>query len=275
MGAISVAKLLCVMLCLHATVGMSAQLAWESGFENGFPGTEWLNYDNGSFAPSGNVPEKRVSAWTIVNRHSGAPVFSGEHSYKGWITGQSPTPHRAYPVIHTDIPTPLVNTFMVYLDADYDRLSSSEWIHFGTWGNHDPETKTGVWALHTLAVRDRKLELAHVAPFHGAYIGPQPRKDFPLGRWVRLTVYLLYEGNTGMTQVWQDGVPVLRAKVTQLERGPGTRLRTAHWGMYGAGTIDHGIQYNDDIRICALDAPLSDLNTEPMCPGSGLSKANR
>jgi hypothetical protein len=264
----TVLRLAIIVLLASGNSSRADRVVWQSGFESGFPGTEWLNLDNGAYSPPGTLPPGRTSAWTIVNRRSGEPVFSGEHAYKGWITGQSASSHRAYPVVHLDIQTPLVNTFMVYLDADYRRMSPTDWIHFGTWGNHDPDTKSGVWALHTMAVRDRKLEFAHVTPFHGTYVGPLPQSDFPVGRWVRLTVYILYQGNNGLIQVWQDGVPMLRAAVTQLERGPGTKLRTAHWGMYGSGTLDHGVQYNDDISICTLAAPLADLTAEPKCPAS-------
>lgn len=250
-------------------LGVSAnadQTVWHSGFENGFPGGEWLDLDNGSYSPGGAIPADRVSAWAIVNSQSGEPVFAGNHAYKGWIAGPAGDSHRAYPVIHADILTPLVNTFLVYLDADYERMSALDWIHLGTWGNHDAAADTGLWALHTLAVRNRKLELAHTSPFHGQTIGPGAPPDFPLRRWVRLTVYLIYQGAAGFVQVWQDGVPMLRAAVPGLGSHPGTRLRTAHWGMYASGSVESAVQYNDEIRICTLDAPLTDLVREPQCP---------
>ncbi len=155
---------------------------------------------------------------------------------------------------------------MVYLDVDYSRMKPLEWIHLGTWGNHDPSSQSGRWALHTMSVRDRKLEFAHTSPFAGEYIGPAVRPDFPLRRWVRLTVYMHYEGSSGFVQAWQDGVPKLRARISLLKQYPGTHLKTAHWGMYASGTLDHGIQYNDEIRICTLPKPLVDLKREPACP---------
>lgn len=238
--------------------------AWRSGFENGFPG-EWLNYDNGSWSENGTMPNGRVSAWTIVDQASGEPIFAGQHAYKGWIAGAAAESHRAYPGIHTNLPTPLVNTFWVYLDADYSALSPSDWIHFGTWGNWDPESDAGVWALHTMSMRDRKLEFAHTNPFLGEYVGPQPQPDFPLRQWVRFTVYVHYAGATGTVHAWQDGVPVLRAEVSQLAANPGTNLRTAHWGMYAAPTVTAGVQYNDDVLIWTLAAPLTDFSVEPRC----------
>ncbi|MCP4679752.1 MAG: hypothetical protein GY854_30530, partial [Deltaproteobacteria bacterium] len=149
------------------------------------------------------------------------------------------------------------------LEADYGQMSSSEWIHFGTWGNEDGGT--GQWALHTMSVRDAKLEFAHTDPFSGEYIGPDPRPDFPIGRWVRLTVYIHYEGSSGFVQVWQDGNHMLRADVSNLSTFPGTRLTRAHWGMYAGAETNQGVQYNDDIAIWSLDTPLTDLETEPDC----------
>ncbi len=250
---------------MHGVSGHAQNPVWHSGFERGFPGSEWLDYDNGAYAQSGIMPAGRVSAWTIVGRASGEPVYSGGSAYKGWIAAQSAESHRAYPGVHVDFATPLVNTFMVYLDTDYARMSRTDWIHFGTWGNHDSESKRGSWALHTASVRNGKLEFAHVAPFHGEYIGPGAQPDFPLRRWVRLTVYIVYAGTTGFVQLWQDGVPTLRAQVAGLGQSPGTRLRTAHWGMYASGTVAAAVQYNDDISICTLAKPLTDFVSEPRC----------
>jgi len=244
----------------------AAETVWQSGFEKGYPGTEWLDFDNGTFVDPGSGQKTNASHWTIIHRGTGEPVFNGNYSYKGWITRSSPQNHRAYPGIHIDAPTPLINSFMVYLDADYTRMNQLEWIHLGTWGNHDPTSKSGKWALHTISVRDGKLEFAHVKPFHGEYIGPSEQAKFPTRQWVRMTIYMHYQGNTGFVQAWQDGVPTLRALISQLEQFPGTRLRTAHWGMYASGTLDHGIQYNDDIRICTLNKPLTNLQQEPVCP---------
>ena len=238
-------------------------LAWHSGFEQGFPG-EWLDYDNGSWSPDGTMPPGRVSAWTIVDDASGEPVFADAHAYKGWIEGAAPESHRAYPGIQTQLATPLVNTFWVWLEADYDVMGPAEWIHFGTWGNDDG-MGNGQWALHTMSVRDRRLEFAHTEPFAGEYIGPEPQPEFPRGVWVRFTAYLHYEGSEGFVQVWQDGAAMLRASVSQLAMYPGTELFTAHWGMYASAETTQGTQYNDDIAIWSLAEPLTDLDTEPDC----------
>jgi hypothetical protein len=127
-------------------------------------------------------------------------------------------------------------------------------VHFATWGNN-PD-----WNVHTMSVRDRKLEMAHLA---WSYIGPQPQPDFPLKQWVRFTAYIHYQGATGYIRVWQDGVPVLEGDYTQVA---GTSLMRAHWGWYSSGSIDQGVQYNDEIQIWTLSEPLTDLTTEPPSP---------
>lgn len=228
-------------------------LVWESGFENGFPG-EWHKYNNGSYSKNGNMPAGRKSAWTIVDRSSGEPVRSGNHAYKAWINGRANENHRAYPILHVNFPTPLVNTFWVYQEVDFDALDPTDWIQFGTWGNNPN------WAVHTMSIRNRRLSMAHLNPFHGTYVGPQPRKNFPLGRWVRMTVYLHYKGNSGDIHVWQDGVKVMEGRYTKRS---GTNLMRAHWGLYADPEITRATQYNDDISLWSLSRPLRDLQNEP------------
>lgn len=229
---------------------------WYSGFEQGFPG-EWLDYDGGSYSASGTVNPGKTEAWTIVDKQQFPDVFAGNHAYKGWIIDANPPgeSHRAYPVIHCDIPSPLVNSFMVYLDVDYNQLDVPDWIHFATWANNED------WEVHTMSVCDRKLEMAHLS---WSYIGPEPQPDFPLNQWVRLTVYIDYPPNgTGMVHVWQDGVPVLEGAYTARS---GQSLMRAHWGMYASAEITQGVQYNDEIQIWSLSDPLTDFSMEPPSP---------
>jgi hypothetical protein len=75
----------------------------------------------------------------------------------------------------------------------------------------------------------------------------------------------LQRGSVGVMSSWQDGVPMLRANVSQLADYPGTRLTRAHWGMYAGSTASQGVQYNDDIQLWQLAAPITDFETEPDC----------
>ena len=161
-------------------------------------------------------------------------------------------------LLHTDLPTPLANTFYVWLDVDYEKLDpQTDWVHVGTWGNN-PD-----WKVHTMSVLDRKLHMAHLQGYK--YTGPTPQPDFPLKQWVRITVYLHYpETGDGTVCAWQDGVPVMTGKWTQVD---GPNLMRTHWGMYAASSVDHGVQYNDEIQLFSLDAPLADCNgPEPVSP---------
>lgn len=225
---------------------------WKSGFEGDYPGPNWYLYDNGSYTADGVPNAGHAAHWTIAD--DPRFVFAGRKAYKGWATGKADASHRAYPGVHCDVPSPFVNSFMFYLDIDYARLQAPEWVHLATWGNNPK------WAVHTLSVRDRKLEMAHL---NWKYIGPQPRPDFPLRQWVRITAYVHYDGPTGYVRIWQDGVPMLEGTYTRV---PGRNLRVAHWGWYSSGSIDQGVQYNDEIEIWSLDKPLTDLKTEPPSP---------
>jgi hypothetical protein len=231
--------------------------AWYSGFEQGFPG-EFLDYDNGTYTDQDAPNPGKTEAWSIVGADKFSDILVGEHVYKGWVTGEAADSHRAYPVVYLDVPTPLVNSFWVYLDVDYDKLDpQTDWVHFGTWANNED------WNVHTMSVLGRKLEMAHLKSW--SYIGQQPQADFPLRQWVRLTVYIHYPpGGDGSVCVWQDGEAVLAG---QWDAVQGQNLRRAHWGEYAAKSVDHGTQYNDEIQIWTLSEPLPGCSgAEPASP---------
>ncbi len=228
-----------------------------SGFEEGFPG-EFTDYDNGTLTDKDVPNPGKVAAWSLVGEDKFPDILAGDTVYKGWITDNADASHRAYPVLHCDYPTPLVNSFWVWLDVDYNKLDpQTDWVHVGTWGN-DP-----IWTVHTMSVLNRKLHMAHLQNYK--YTGPMPQPDFPLKQWVRITVYLHYPQNgDGTVCAWQDGVPVMTGKWTKVD---GPNLMRTHWGMYAAGSVDHGVQYNDEIQIWGIDAPLADCNgPEPVSP---------
>lgn len=234
-----------------------AEPLFYSGFENGFPG-EFTDYDDGTLTDEDVPNNGKNEAWSIVGEDKFPEILAGEKVYKGWITGPQGSSHRAYPVLHTDLPTPLVNSFWVWLDVDYDKLDpQTDWVHVGTWGNN-PE-----WTVHTMSVLDKKLHMAHLDGYK--YIGPMPQEPFPLRKWVRITVYLYYpEVGDGLVCAWQDGVPVMTGKWTKAD---GPNLQRTHWGMYAAGSVDHGVQYNDEIQIWSLDEQLPGCDVaEPVSP---------
>ncbi len=232
---------------------------WRSSFETGFPG-EWLNYDGGAFSPTGAAGAGRTEHWTLVDAASApAGAKHGSRVYKGWITGTASESHRAYPVLHSDFPSPLVNSWWVYLDTDYSRFPSGGWHHFATWGNN-PD-----WSVQTMSVLGNgKLEMAHISNLK--IVGDN---TMPLRQWVRFTAYIAYSPNGDNTLfVWKDGRPCMRA--TNITPGGGNLMRS-HWGLYTSANLPEGIQYNDDIQIWGLSAPWTDFDREPPSPYSSTS----
>ncbi|MBN2037681.1 MAG: hypothetical protein JW768_13150 [Chitinispirillaceae bacterium] len=232
----------------------TATTYWRSSFENGFPG-EWLNYDNGTWTASGVPNPGSDAAWTIVDG-SGVPcgAIHGQRVYKGWILDSAGESHRAYPCIHCDYASPLVNSWWVWLDTDYANFPSGGWHHFGTWCNN-PD-----WDVHTMSViRNGRLEMAHVDSFE--VLG---NIDMPLRTWVRFTVYVEYApAGSNLIVAWMDSTPVMRAKNI---KGGGGNLMRAHWGLYASGNLFEGVQYNDDIQIWGLSGPWTDFSRVPPSP---------
>ena len=227
---------------------------WRSGFEIGFPG-EWLDYDNGTWTQSGTPNPGTNEAWTVVDGDSvPGGASEGKNVYKGWILRAQSESHRAYPCIHVDFASPLVNSWWVYLVTDYRNFPSGGWHHFATWGNN-PD-----WDVHTMSVLGSgKLEMAHVSDLE--IIGDN---TMPLRRWVRFTVYLEYApAGNNIIYCWMNGKPCMKA--TNIKPG-GSNLQRAHWGMYASGNLPEGVQYNDDIQIWGLTGPWTDFTRVPPSP---------
>ena len=229
---------------------------WQSGFEEGFPG-EFEDMEDSRYTETGEPNPGLNEAWRIVDRDTFPDVFEGDHCYMGWIfeSNTEGFSHRAYPELHADIRSPLVNSFMVYLDANYDDLEDWDWIEIATWANNTE------WQNHGLAIRESQLTVVNLV---GSYIGPEPQPDFPLRQWVRITVYMYYTPDgDGLVYVWQDGVAVLEGNYTARE---GQNLMRAHWGLYTIAALDSGVIYNDRMQIWGLTDPLSDFSEEPPSP---------
>ncbi len=242
---------------------VSGRLTWSSGFENGVPG-EWLNYIT-NFSADGSLPNGAMG-WTVVNRSSGEPVFSGNYAYRGRVQGRYNSPdgtRRAYPVRTDDLPTPMVSTFMIYLDVNYNQMNTNDWISIATYSNNPDKIN---WPdIHGLSVVNRRLEMAHmeVPGFSGQYVGPSPQPEFPVRRWVRMTVYIHYQSNRdGIVHVWQDGVRVFTG--IQRSQSASTMATVMHWGIYTNNADFNATLYNDELSIWHLDQPLSQFDREPI-----------
>jgi hypothetical protein len=235
---------------------------WGSGFENGVPG-EWLNYITRYFA-DGNITG--AQGWTLATASGSQPVFAGNYAFKasvlGYFGGGDGT-RRAYPVINSNIPTPLINTFMVYLDVNYNVMGSGDWISIATYSSHPDQIN---WPdIHGLSIVNRRLEMAHMESpgFSGQYVGPSPQPEFPTRRWVRMTTYIHYESSgRGRVDVWQDGVRVYTG--IQQSTSNNTTLTVGHWGLYTNDATWQATLYNDNVNIWSLNQPLTDFTREPV-----------
>lgn len=250
---------------------------WSSGFENLFPGPrdtnggkgEWLDFPgaHNNLTKTGTLPpgHPRGSAWMIQHRDvCRIEPFRGDHVFKGEIFHSDTESHRAYPciVLPVTLTKPMVNSFMVYLDVDYNDMTDREWISLATWCN-------GWWnnngGLHTLSVMGTgKLETAHMDEC--SYVGPRPQPDFPVKKWMRVTWYWYPRSDQGdgdgKVLVWIDG----RLMFQGVHNAKSADQAAFHWGMYGRSSIERGVMYNDDVQFWTLSAPWPDAEVEPPSP---------
>jgi hypothetical protein len=147
---------------------------------------------------------------------------------------------------------PVLLSLDIHLDMTlYERAGVDDWLSLVTLTN-DPSDN---WARTVLVnlTEDGYLRLVHV-PVQGAQthtyqmnssLDPTRRYRGPQKTWFRLDVYWDTTPVTGKAIVWQDGVRVSEAPVTD---GNGT-LTQLHCGLYCAAMVDHGYVYNDKLRI--------------------------
>ncbi len=249
---------------------------WFSGFENGWPGGEWLNW-------SGNRPDQPgTSSWTILNAAQaaaeGVTPVEGTHVYKGWINSAASSSHRPYPGVSFDsihgggnpdfpngVPSPFVNRFYVWMDWQPSQVSGFGWMSYLTLSNN---VDWRVTTMSSITPADR-LELAHVGPYGGFDAGNGWERlqnvYMPSRQWVRFTVYTDYRAGYDVQYVWMDGVPVFRANGGNIDQTTDYLLR-AHWGLYASGNVPSGTMYNDSIQIWTLTEPWTEFAYEPPSP---------
>jgi len=257
---------------------------WYSGFENGFPGGEWLNYDTGAYSSNGQSTQS--SNWTILNQtqasQEGVMALSGNSVYKGWINAEFTDSHRPYPLIHIDpsgqgnpdttfndylssSAAPVVNRFYAYMDWDPTKISDSDWLSFLTVGNNT------YWGIVGFSLRgaNGQLEMAH-APWQTVTSTPA---IMPSDRWVRFTTYMDFQ--TNLLYIWMDGTLIFKMtqggnlNYTDGSNGQTDHLRRAHWGLYAGGGFSDATVYNDSIQLWTVQSPITDPSQEPWSPYDG------
>jgi hypothetical protein len=243
--------------CFHATRLWFED--WETGdygrWTSNTYGADWGNdcQANGistEQAVSGTHSNKSVitcpyTAMGNVHRGYGGLQFSGDTVVPAY-TNQG---------VGIDAPHGVVNTYWSY-------LQTSTVFQNGTWFSFWTVNDSCDWSndVMTLGLEDpsNALAAAHYQANAGGtrtYLNGPP--GFPLGRWVRTTIYINYYDQ--VMHVWQDGVE--ESHVT-FDRTQNTICQW-HWGAYASGDNDDITLYEDDNSIWKLGEAWSDLSVEP------------
>jgi hypothetical protein len=193
-----------------------------------------------------------VCAYTAegnVHRGYGGLQFSGDNlvpAYTNTGTG-------------TDAPFGIVNTFHSWLETT-SVFQNGKWFSFWT-----VNSDCG-WAddVLTLGLEDpsNRLAAAHYQPGGGTRTFAPGAPGFPLGRWVRITIYVNYY--TGIMHVWQDGKDISHITFVR----PKKTICQWHWGAYASGDNDNLVLFEDDNSIWKLGEEWQDMSVEPYFGGS-------
>jgi hypothetical protein len=179
-----------------------------------------------------------------VHRGYGGLQFSGDSlvpAYTNTGTG-------------TDAPYGIVNTFHSWLETT-SVFQNGKWFSFWT-----VNSDCG-WAdeVLTLGLEDpsNRLAAAHYQPGGGTRTFLPGAPGFPLGRWVRITIYVNYY--TGIMHVWQDGVEISHVTFVRSKK----TICQWHWGAYASGDNDNLVLFEDDNSIWKLAEEWTDFSIEP------------
>ena len=153
-----------------------------------------------------------------------------------------------------DAPNGIVTTFWGWLEVPYTFGNGLWFSYFTVEGACD-------WSepVITLALADplNQVESVHI-PLNGGTLNYAPNAPrWPLGQWVRTTVYVNYLA--GEMRVWMDGAKVFDASFSR----PTRTMCQFHWGLYASPNNSDITYYEDDITLHKLLEPLSDTRNEP------------
>lgn len=222
-------------------------------------GSDWGNACQGNAlsalqaeSPTHSNRSEIVCAYTAegnVHRGYGGLQFSGDNlvpAYTNTGTG-------------IDAPYGIVNTFHSWLDTT-SVFQNGKWFSFWT-----VNSDCG-WAddVLTLGLEDpsNRLAAAHYQPGGGTRTFLPGAPGFPLGRWVRITIYVNYY--TGIMHVWQDGQEISHVTFVRPKR----TICQWHWGAYASGDNDNLVLFEDDNSIWKLEQEWTDMSREPYFGGS-------
>jgi hypothetical protein len=184
------------------------------------------------------------------------------HRGYGGVQFDGDTPVPAYTNQGTGIDAPfgVVNTYHSFLET-------STVFENGTWFSFWTINDACDWSSNvlTLGLEDssNRLAAAHYQANGGGertYLNGPP--GFPLGRWVRTTIYVNYYDE--VMHVWQDGVEMSHVTFDRTQN----TICQWHWGAYASGDNDDVALYEDDNSIWKLEERWTDLSVEPFFGGT-------
>jgi len=233
---------------------------WRDDFETGdYSSWTGRNYD----ANWGNSCQN--NAITTVHPHSGRYAQRSEivcsssedvHRGYGGLQWNGDTVRAEYTNtgVGMSAPNGIVTTFETWLEAGY-AFGGGKWLSLFTINPTCGYTERVI----TLGLDnpDGILRAAHYWP-EGTQTISRGAPAFPMGRWVRVTVYLNLAN--GQMHVWQDGQSVLH--IDNIVRSTES-LCQWHWGLYASGDNTDVVMYEDEKVVWRLDQPLTDFTREP------------
>jgi hypothetical protein len=204
------------------------------------------------------------------NGFSTEQAQSPTHSHRSVITCADSESHRGYGGLQfsgdtrvdaytnqgtgIDAPYGVVNTYSSWLEVPY-AFGNGRWFSFWTVNNDCGWNDVVI----TLGLEDasNKLTPAHILNTGGTVQFVPNAPGFPLGKWVRTSVYINYV--TGNMVVWQDGQKLLDATFSRSDAD----ICQWHWGAYASGDNTDIVLYEDDNSIWKLEEAWTNFDVEP------------
>jgi hypothetical protein len=247
----------CLALAIEAvaTAGAPAgKVVWKAGFENGDAYPEINNFGRDVAEKVGGVKSLHSRCtWQTAVKHSGQ-YAEREHTTRDPSAAGPGSTHRAYcfqswrSTNGAAIPTPIVVTAWVYIE----KFDTNTWTSFITLiSTPTPDFPSG--SIITLDMGQSRELTIWYQPRHQA--GPschleqtvQPKARFPLNQWVKLQMYLDWNGADGAVKVWLDDRLMINAPKVNL--GPKSGLEKGHFGLYCGPEVNELTMYNDDLSV--------------------------
>ncbi|MCX4247260.1 hypothetical protein [Paraliomyxa miuraensis] len=238
---------------------VQARLLWFEDFENG----DYDRWTSNTYGADWGGP-------CDYNELSMDRAVSGSWSNRSEITCVTPESHRGYGGLQfdgddvveaytntgsgIDAPHGVINTYWSWLEVPYP-------FENGRWFSPFTVNNACDWSdnVITLGLEDpsNRITPAHVLNTGGTVTFAENAPSFPLGQWVRTTIYVNY--HEGRMHVWQDGAELVDATFSRSD----TDLCQWHWGMYASGDNDDIVLYEDDNSLWKLEEPWVDFTVEP------------